>query len=342
MRAQERQAHSLIYTGMPGKQHDPEGLTRPGYIRRRKFIMKKFFSTFAAVAAAAALVGCSSSGSASQTTAAQTEAQTTAAETTAAQAETTQEQTSAEAAKELEKLVVGASPAPHAEILEAARDILKEKGFDLEIVEYTDYVQPNNALEAGDLDANYFQHKPYLDSFNAENGTHIVSAGVIHYEPFGIYAGKTSSLEDLADGAEVLVPNDVTNEARALLLLQDIGLLKLKDGVGLEATINDITENPKNLKFIELEAAQLPRSLQDADVAVINGNYAIEAGLKVTDALATESSESLAAQTYGNIVAVREGDEETAKTKALVEALSSETVKAFIEGEYEGAVVPMF
>ena len=308
--------------------------------------MKRFWSTVAAVAAAAALVGCSSSGTATQTTAAQTtEAQTSAAqETTAGEttAETTAQETSAAATGELEKLTVGASPAPHAEILEAARDILKEKGYDLEIVEYTDYVQPNNALEAGDLDANYFQHKPYLDSFNAENGTHIVSAGVIHYEPFGIYAGKTASLDELKDGAEVLVPNDVTNEARALLLLQDLGLLTLKEGAGLEATINDITENPKNLEFIELEAAQLPRSLQDADVAVINGNYAIEAGLKVTDALATESADSLAAQTYGNIVAVREGDEETAKTKALVEALTSDAVKTFIEGEYEGAVVPCF
>ena len=313
--------------------------------------MKKFLTTFAAVAAAAALVGCSSSSSTTTTTAAATEAATTAAESaaeTTAAGETTAEsaaETTAEETKatgELEKLVVGASPAPHAEILEAARDLLKEKGYDLEIVEYTDYVQPNNALEAGDLDANYFQHEPYLVSFNKENGTHLAVAGTIHYEPFGIYAGKTASLEDLADGATVLVPNDVTNEARALLLLQDLGLLTLKEDAGLEATINDITENPKNLEFIELEAAQLPRSLQDADIAVINGNYAIEAGLKVTDALATESADSLAAQTYGNVVAVREGEEESAKSKALVEALMSDTVKEFIENTYEGAVVPMF
>ena len=306
--------------------------------------MKKFLTTFAAVAAAAALVGCSSSSTSTETTAAATTAAESAAEETTAEGESEAE-TSAEetqATGELEKLVVGASPAPHAEILEAARDLLKEKGYDLEIIEYTDYVQPNNALEAGDLDANYFQHEPYLVSFNKENGTHLAVAGTIHYEPFGIYAGKTASLDDLADGATVLVPNDVTNEARALLLLQDLGLLTLKEDAGLEATINDITENPKNLEFIELEAAQLPRSLQDADIAVINGNYAIEAGLKVTDALATESADSLAAQTYGNVVAVREGEEESAKSKALVEALMSDTVKEFIESTYEGAVVPMF
>ena len=223
-----------------------------------------------------------------------------------------------------------------------AKKICDELGYDLEIVEYTDYVQPNNALESGDLDANYFQHKPYLDTFNEENGTHLVSAGAIHYEPFGIYAGKSDSLDELADGAEVLVPNDVTNEARALLLLQDQGLLTLKEDAGLTATINDITENPKNLDIVELEAAQLPRSLQDADIAVINGNYAIEAGLKVTDALAVEASDSLAAQTYGNVVAVREGDEESNKTKALMEVLTSDDIKEFIETKYDGAVVPLF
>ena len=285
--------------------------------------MKKSFlgTTFLALLAAASLAGCSSS---SNETTAETAAE--AAEETTAEAK--------EADGDLEKLVVGASPAPHAEILEAARDLLADKGYDLEIVEYTDYVQPNNALESGDLDANYFQHKPYLDTFNEENGTHLVSAGAIHYEPFGIYAGKSDSLDELADGAEVLVPNDVTNEARALLLL--------KEDAGLTATINDITENPKNLDIVELEAAQLPRSLQDADIAVINGNYAIEAGLKVTDALAVEASDSLAAQTYGNVVAVREGDEESDKTKALMEVLTSDDIKEFIETKYDGAVVPLF
>ncbi len=293
--------------------------------------MKKRFlgTTLVALLAAASLAGCSSS---TKETAAETAAET--AEETAAEEKT--------ASGDLEKLVVGASPAPHAEILEAARDLLADKGYDLEIVEYTDYVQPNNALESGDLDANYFQHKPYLDSFNEENGTHLVSAGAIHYEPFGIYAGKSDSLDELADGAEVLVPNDVTNEARALLLLQEQGLLTLKEDAGLESTINDITENPKNLDIVELEAAQLPRSLQDADIAVINGNYAIEAGLQVSDALAVESSDSLAAKTYGNVVAVREGDEETDKTKALIEALTSDEIKEFIETKYDGAVVPLF
>lgn len=301
--------------------------------------MKKTFGVVtAAVLAAASIAGCSGNKAAETTAAETTAAASSAAETTA---ETTAEETTASSG-ELQKIVVGASPAPHAEILKAANDVLKEKGYELEIKEYVDYIQPNLALESGDLDANYFQHKPYLDTFNEENGTHLVSAGAIHYEPFGIYAGKSDSLDELADGAEVLVPNDVTNEARALLLLQDQGLLTLKEDAGLTATINDITENPKNLDIVELEAAQLPRSLQDADIAVINGNYAIEAGLKVTDALAVESSDSLAAQTYGNVVAVREGDEESDKTKALMEVLTSDDIKEFIETKYDGAVVPLF
>lgn len=301
--------------------------------------MKKTFGVVtAAVLAAASIAGCSGNKAAETTAAETTTAASSAAETTA---ETTTEETTASSG-ELQKIVVGASPAPHAEILKAANDVLKEKGYELEIKEYVDYIQPNLALESGDLDANYFQHKPYLDTFNEENGTHLVSAGAIHYEPFGIYAGKSDSLDELADGAEVLVPNDVTNEARALLLLQDQGLLTLKEDAGLTATINDITENPKNLDIVELEAAQLPRSLQDADIAVINGNYAIEAGLKVTDALAVEASDSLAAQTYGNVVAVREGDEESNKTKALMEVLTSDDIKEFIEAKYDGAVVPLF
>lgn len=266
----------------------------------------------AAALAAGALTACSGSGK--ETTADTTAAPTTAEDTTAAgaEAETTAAETEAAettAAGEMKKIIVGASPAPHAEILNAAKEVLASKGYELDIVEYTDYVLPNNALDSGDLDANYFQHKPYLDSFNEQNGTKLVSAGAIHYEPFGIYAGKTSSLDELKDKATVLVPNDVSNEARALLLLEAQGLIKLKEGVGLEATRNDIVENPKNLDIVELEAAQLPRSLPDCDIAVINGNYAIEAGLKVSDALAAEDSESLAATTYGNIVAVREGDE---------------------------------
>lgn len=294
-------------------------------------------AVLAAILASGALSACS--GSPKETTAAAAETQAAdsrAEDTTAAETETTQ------ASAELKEIVVGASPAPHAEILNAAREVLASKGYELKIVEYTDYVQPNNALDSGDLDANYFQHKPYLDSFNEQNGTNLVSAGAIHYEPFGIYAGKTASLEELPDKAAVLVPNDVSNEARALLLLEAQGLIKLKDGVGLEATKNDIVENTKNLDIVELEAAQLPRSISDGDIAVINGNYAIEAGLKVSDALAAEDSQSLAAATYGNVVAVREGEESSDATKALVEALTSPEVKQFMEETYEGAVVPLF
>ncbi len=237
---------------------------------------------------------------------------------------------------------VGASPSPHAEILEEAKKVLAEKGYNLEIVQYTDYVQPNKALESKEIDANYFQHKPYLDEFNQKYGTHLVAAGTVHYEPFGIYAGKTKTLDALKDGAKIAVPNDVTNEARALLLLQAQGLIKLKDGAGLTATKQDIVENKKNLDLYEVEAAQLPRSLQDVDVAVINGNYAIEAGLKVSDALATEKADSEAAITYANIIAVREGDEKSEATNALLDAVRSDDVKKFIETKYNGSVVPMF
>lgn len=244
--------------------------------------------------------------------------------------------------KDLPKIKIGASPSPHAEILEVAGKVLEEAGYQLEIVEYTDYVQPNNALESKEIDANYFQHLPYLEEFNTEYGTKIVSAATIHYEPFGIYAGKTDSLEALQEGAKIAVPNDVTNEARALLLLEAEGLITLKEGAGLTATKNDIVENPKNLELIEVEAAQVPRSLQDVDVAVINGNYAIEAGLKVKEALKVEAADSEAAQTYGNIIAVREGEENTESVQALVKALQSDAVKEFIQTKYEGAVVPSF
>ena len=297
--------------------------------------MKKTFGVVtAAVLAAVSIAGCSGNKA----------AETTAAETTAAAssaAETTAEETTASSG-ELQKIVVGASPAPHAEILKAANDVLKEKGYELEIKEYVDYIQPNLALESGDLDANYFQHLPYLESFNKENGTNLVSAGAIHYEPFGVYAGKTTSLDELQDGATIAVPNDTTNEARALLLLEAQGLIKLKEDAGLTATKNDIVENPKNLQLYEVEAAQLPRVIGDVDVAVINGNYAIEAGYKVSDALAVEASDSLAATTYGNVVAVRAGEENDPAIQALIEALTSDEVKAFIESTYDGAVVPLF
>ena len=299
--------------------------------------MKKNIGVIAAAfLAAAALTACGGSKPA-ETTAAETGAE--AAETTAAEAESREAEAKTD---DLKELTVGASPAPHAEILEAAREELAKKGYDLKIVEYTDYVQPNLALDAGDLDANYFQHLPYLEQFNEERGTKLVSAGKIHYEPFGIYAGKTATLNALADGAKVAVPNDATNEARALLLLEAQGLLKLADGAGLKATKTDIVENPKNLDILEVEAAQVPRSLPDVDIAVINGNYAIEAGLKVSDALAVEASDSEAATTYGNVVAVQEGKEDDEKTKALIEALTSDAVKEYMEQTYEGAVVPLF
>ena len=243
--------------------------------------------------------------------------------------------------KETKKIVIGASPSPHADILKVAKKELKKEGYELEIKEYSDYVQPNTALESGDLDANYFQHKPYLDDFNKQKKTHLVSAGTIHYEPFGIFPGKTKTLKALKNGATVAVPNDTTNEARALLLLQDQGLIKLKDGAGLTATKKDIVENKKDLAIKEIEAAQIPRSLKDVDIAVVNGNYALEAGLKVNkDALATEDADSIGAKTYGNVVAVKKGNEKTDVTKALIKALKSDTVKKYINDKYDGAVVP--
>ena len=237
---------------------------------------------------------------------------------------------------------VAASPTPHAEILAVAKDILAQKDITLDIVEFTDYVQPNMVTESGEVDANYFQHQPYLDNFNEENGTHLVSVGTIHYEPFGMYAGKTASIDDLADGATIAVPNDGTNEGRALQLLAQEGLITLSDDAGLTATVLDIKDNPKNLNIEELEAAQLPRALDSVDMAVINGNYALDAGLKVSDALAVEAADSLAAQTYGNVLVVKEGNEDTDATKALLAALTSDAVRDYINNTYNGAVVPMF
>ncbi|WP_085832222.1 MetQ/NlpA family ABC transporter substrate-binding protein [Clostridium merdae] len=243
-------------------------------------------------------------------------------------------------AAELKTIKIGASPTPHADILKKANELLKAKGYQLNIQEFNDYVQPNLALENKELDANYFQHITYLNDFNKEKGTHLVSAGDIHYEPFGIYAGKTKALADLKDGATIAVPNDTTNEARALLLLQDQGLIKLKKDAGITATKNDITENKKNLKIQEIEAAQTARSLPDVDLAVINGNYAIAGGLKVADALAAESDASLAATAYVNVIAVREGDQSKPEIKALIEVLKSDDIKKYIEDTYAGAVVP--
>ena len=237
---------------------------------------------------------------------------------------------------------VGATPAPHAEILEVVEYILAQDVYTLEIVEYDDYVTPNTSLEDGSLDANYFQHITYMNEFNAEHGTHLVSAAGIHYEPFGLYAGQTASLAELADGAQIAVPNDGTNEARALLLLEQEGLIKLKEGVGLSATASDIAENPHNYKIVELEARLLPTTLQDVDVAVINGNYAIDAGLKVSDAIAVEAAGGAAAEAYVNVLAVKEGKEDSAGIQALVKALQSEEVRSFIADTYDGAVVALF
>ena len=239
-------------------------------------------------------------------------------------------------------ITVGASPSPHAEILEAAKAALKAEGYELKVLEYTDYVQPNLALESNSLDANYFQHLPYLENFNNERGTKLVSVAAIHYEPFGIYAGKSKDLKNLPEGAKIAVPNDVTNEARALLLLADQGLITLKDNTDINATKQDIVENPHNIEIVEVEAAQVPRSLQDVDFGVVNGNFAIASGLKVADALATEAADSVAAKTYANIVVVREGDENSEKTQALVKALTTAEIKQFIENKYQGAVVPIF
>ena len=297
--------------------------------------MKKLISVALAGTLALSLAACGSSASSS------------AAESTAP-AESEAASTSEAASEETTDLAgttlkVAASPTPHAEILNAAKDILAEQGITLEVVEFSDYVQPNLVTENGEVDANYFQHTPYLDSFNEENGTHLVSVGAVHYEPFGIYPGKSSDLANIADGATIAVPNDTTNEARALQLLAAQGLITVRDGAGLTATVNDITENPHNVKIEEIEAAQLPRTVQDVDFAVINGNYAIEAGFSVgKDALATEDASSEAAQTYANVLVVKEGNESNPAIQALYAALTSDTIKDFINNTYDGAVVPIF
>ena len=238
-------------------------------------------------------------------------------------------------------ITVAASPTPHAEILEQAKPILQAMGWTLEVKEFQDYVQPNNVVESGEFDANYFQHIPYLENFNEEQGTHLVNAGGIHYEPFGIYPGTKSSLDDIAEGDTIAVPNDTTNEARALLLLQDNGILKLKDGAGLTATVLDIEENPYNVEILELEAAQVPRVKDEVAYVVLNGNYALDAGFSVAkDALAYEKSDSDAAKTYVNVIAVKEGNENSEKILALVGVLKSDAIRQYINDTYDGAVVP--
>ena len=240
-------------------------------------------------------------------------------------------------------ITVAASPAPHAQILtDFAAPRLAEQGIELKVKEYTDYIQPNKDTASGAVDANYFQHITYLENSNAENGTDLVSAGLIHYEPFAVYAGTSNDLDAIADGATIAIPNDPTNEGRALLLLQDLGLISLSDPDNLEATPKDIKDTPHNIKFQELEAAALPRALSSVDFAVINGNYAIEAGYHVSDALAHESSDSLAVEKYANIICVAKGSEDKKAVRALVEVLTSEDFKSYLEEHYGEDVLPAF
>ena len=245
---------------------------------------------------------------------------------------------------ELETITVGATSTPHGEILEAVRGELESLGYDLEVVIFNDYVLPNASLADGDLDANYFQHGPFLETYNAENGTDLVNAAAIHYEPMGIYPGSKTSLDELAEGDTIAIPNDGSNETRALLLLQDLGYITLADGIDASsnATIVDIADNPLNLNITEMNAEAIPHNLPDVAFGIINGNYALQAGLTGNDALASEDAESDAAQTYANIIACRNGDESSDKIQALITALTSETCREYIESTYNGAVVPIF
>lgn len=292
----------------------------------------KLFAPALALTLSLSLAACGGTSPASSAAPASSEAPASSSEAASSEAP---------AAPEAVTLKVGASPAPHAEILENIKPLLEKDGITLEIVEFTDYVIPNQALDAGDIDANYFQHLPYLEDFNAKNGTNLSSAGAIHFEPLGLYPGKTASLDDLEEGATVAVPNDTTNEARALLLLQKLELITLKEGVGLEATPLDIVDNPKDLKFNEMEAALLPSVLPDVDLAVINGNYAVGAGIEDT-VLTTEDKESEAAKEFANVVAVRTGDEGKAPIQKLLAALQSEENAKFIDEKYNGTVIPVY
>lgn len=305
----------------------------------KKNLIKKLVSLVAVTSVAGSLLtGCGNAqtASAAPTPAADTADQTTVADT-AADADTD----AGDAVESKGTITVAASQTPHSEILAEAAKILAEQGWDLQVTVFDDYVQPNNVVESEEFDANYFQHIPYLNSFNEEQGTHLVNAGGIHYEPFGIYAGTKSDLADIADGDEIAVPNDTTNEARALLLLQDNGILTLKEGAGLTATVNDIESYNVQVKIIELAAESVKDAIPDAAFVVLNGNYALEAGLSVgQDALAYESSDSTAAQTYVNVIAVKEGHENDEGIVALVEVLKSDAITEFINSTYDGAVVP--
>lgn len=289
---------------------------------------KKLLSgILAGVLAVGVLAGCTSKAEEN------TKTQDNAASATEAAGDT--------AAESKGTIKVAASATPHAEILAAAKPILAEQGWDLEVTEFDDYVLPNEVVESGEMDANYFQHVPYLDSFNEEKGTHLVEVGKIHYEPFGIYPGTKADLGEIADGDVIAVPNDTTNEARALLLLQDNGIITLKEGAGLEATVNDIAENPYNIKIEELAAESVARVTDEVAYVVLNGNYALQAGFSVAkDALAYEKSDSEAAKTYVNVIVVKEGNEDNEGVKALVDVLKSDEIKKFINDKYDGAVIP--
>ncbi|MDY4651635.1 MAG: MetQ/NlpA family ABC transporter substrate-binding protein [Atopobiaceae bacterium] len=274
---------------------------------------KNFLAGSAALIASSVLAACGNSGSASSS------------------------------ASETKTLTVAASPSPHAEILNNfAVPKLKDQNIDLEVKEYTDYIIPNQVTSSGEVDANYFQHINYLNNYNKENGTDLVGVAAIHYEPFGIYAGKSSDLKNIADGAQIAVPNDPTNEGRAFLLLQQEGLVTLKDPENLEATPVDVAENPHSLNFVEVEAAAVPRQLQDVDFAVINGNYAIEAGLHVSDAVAVEAADGTAVEQYANYIVTTPDKQDDDRIKALVSVLTSDDFKTYLEDTYDEDVLPAF
>ena len=303
---------------------------------------KVMAAVLAGILAAGVLAGCGGSSSAGSAAPAQTEEageeEAPAAGTAAAQeaeAETAQ-------APEDNHITVAASPTPHAEILAQVKPILEAQGYELEVVEFEDYVQPNNVVGSGEIDANYFQHINYLEDFNANHGTDLAIAGRIHYEPFGIYPGTKASLDEIADGDTIAIPNDPTNEARALLLLEANGIITLKEGAGITATVNDIESKSVDVQLNEVEAAQVSRYKDEMSYMILNGNYALAAGIKAgSDALALEQGDSEAIkEQYVNVIAVKAGNEELPKIKALVGALQSEEVRAYIEEHFEGAVVP--
>lgn len=293
--------------------------------------MKKFVGILLTAALAFGAIGCTSTTESTEGT-----------EGTEGTENTATEESGDTASGETTKIKVGAVPTPHAEILKQVQPILAEQGIDLEIVEFNDYIQPNIALNSGSLDANYFQHQLYLDQFNADNDMDLVSIGVVHYEPMAIFAGNSSDLANLPEGAKIGVPNDPTNEARALLLLEQNGVLKLREGASVAATKLDIAENPKNVEIVEMEAAQIPLSLNSLDIGVINGNYAIGNGLALEGALAIESADTLTPDSYQNVVAVKSGDENRPELQALIAALQTQEVADYINNTYEGAVAPVF